>query len=219
MLQLAVADEPAPPAYSASPPSPAAVPSEPVATHATPSTARAVESRSCRGRPAKRPGYVVFLGKTAGVYTTWYVVADACNSQVAHVSHSVHHKYDSLAEAQAAFDVALGRGLTYSCGEGSIVVGRQRSAERLSPADLVLCLAFMDDETSMAMAPARHSWYVVYQGLQPGVYRTYVEVMLSTSGLQDAVHDKYKERDAAVDAFTSALQRGSVYRLTRSPAA
>lgn len=43
--------------------------------------------------------------------------------------------------------------------------------------------------------------------------------MLSTSGLRDAVHDKYKERGAAVDAFTSALQRGSVYRLTRSPAA
>ncbi|KAL1685935.1 hypothetical protein GGG16DRAFT_38113, partial [Schizophyllum commune] len=40
-----------------------------------------------RGR-SKR-GYVVFVGKRSGVYTTW----TACNAQVFRVSHSFHQSY------------------------------------------------------------------------------------------------------------------------------
>ncbi|KAL1750060.1 hypothetical protein FB107DRAFT_177455, partial [Schizophyllum commune] len=42
-----------------------------------------------RHRGRSKRGYVVFVGKRSGVYTTW----TACNAQVFRVSHSFHQSY------------------------------------------------------------------------------------------------------------------------------
>ena len=86
--------------------------------------------------------------------------------------HSFHQSYPTVAEARAAFEVARAYGLTFSCGEGAIAVDGQTSATRVSPSDLVLCLAFLDDPASITIAPADNVWHVVYKGVQPGVYRS-----------------------------------------------
>ncbi|KAL1658416.1 hypothetical protein GGF50DRAFT_10724, partial [Schizophyllum commune] len=169
---------------------------------------RVVPARSARRGRSKR-GYVVFVGKQSGVYTTW----DACNAQVHRVNHSFHQSYPTLAEARAAFEVARAYGFTFSCGEGTIAVGAQVAATPVPASDLVLCLAFLDDPASKVISPADDAWYVVYKGVQPGVYRSYVEVGILTTGLADARHCSFTTREEAVESFTSALERGQVFRI------
>ncbi|KAL1685328.1 hypothetical protein GGG16DRAFT_118978 [Schizophyllum commune] len=209
----AYADAPSPPAYAASalsaPVATSTQPSPAIATSAQPSPA--IPTRSRRKGKKKHGGYVVFVGKQAGVYRTW----SECNEQVYRVSHSVHHGYQSVTEARYAFEVAKANGLTFSCGEAVISVGGEMGATRLTMDDLYPCLAFIDDAISSAIAPDQHGWYVVFKGKQPGVFRTYLEVSLYTTGLASAVQVSYSSRDEAVSAFERALGQGRVYRLIR----
>ncbi|TRM63044.1 hypothetical protein BD626DRAFT_368110, partial [Schizophyllum amplum] len=153
--------------------------------------------------------YVVFIGRVAGVYTTW----PECKAQVNGVKHNSYQGYPSVSEARAAFDVARRRGLTFSCSNATATVGRQISQTPMSSADLALGLAFLDDDASVAIAPHGHLWYVVFKGVQPGVYRTYNEVVLGTTGLAGAEHGSYRSREDAIAAFKVALGEGKVWRL------
>ncbi|TRM55226.1 hypothetical protein BD626DRAFT_419743 [Schizophyllum amplum] len=204
LFGLAIADDAAPPSYSTSLPA-----SEPVIA-SRPSTN--IQSRSSTKRSAKHGAYVVFIGKNAGVYRTW----KDCFPNVNGVKHNSYQGYPSFAEAGAAFDVARARGLTFSCANTALTVARQTSETRLTSEDLILCLAFLDDDASNAIAPPGHFYYTVFKGSQPGVYRTYLEVVLATTGLAGAVHGSYRAREEAITAFKRELDSGRVYRLNRA---
>ncbi|KAI4517114.1 hypothetical protein K525DRAFT_180023, partial [Schizophyllum commune Loenen D] len=152
--------------------------------------------------------FAVFIGRQTGVFTNW----DECNEQVTGVRHNSYKGYASKSLAEAAFSAAQTRGLTFACGPNTLSVSRVGVRVRLVESDLPLCLAFLDDETSIAMSGGdrQQFWYVVYRGSQPGVYRTYHEVVLATTGLFNTVHKSYRERDEAIDAFTEALRAGTV---------
>ncbi|TRM58350.1 hypothetical protein BD626DRAFT_360221, partial [Schizophyllum amplum] len=153
--------------------------------------------------------YVVFIGRKAGVYTEW---AD-CRAQVSAVKHNSYKSFGTLAKGQAAFAAAHARGLTFSCGSATLNVGRVVERYPMMPDDLPLCLAFIDDDTSTAMAAADHIWYVVFAGTQPGVYRTYHEAALATTGLNGAKQRSYMTRVEAEGAFKQALYAAEVHRL------
>ncbi|TRM64920.1 hypothetical protein BD626DRAFT_567786 [Schizophyllum amplum] len=203
LFHLTVADD-RPPRYEAEPPA--------ASTAQTPSNTSVDTTLVAPLRKSKKPGaYVVFLGQKAGVYTSW----DDCRAQVAGVKHNSYLGYKTTNEAHAAFEAARSRGLTFSFAGVAAAVGQQVTETRLSIDDLVLCTAFIDDETSLAMAPNGHLWYVVFKGAQPGVYRTYHEAMLSTTGLKGASQRSYGGRDAAIGAFKTSLESGDVYKMTR----
>ncbi|TRM56388.1 hypothetical protein BD626DRAFT_359291, partial [Schizophyllum amplum] len=154
--------------------------------------------------------YAVFVGRRAGVYLTWFAT---CDAQVHGVRHNSYKGYRSTVDAYGAFNIAQSRGLTFSCGDNVIRVAQVASRVRLDLGDLPLCMAFVDDEVGITMAERTSFWYVVYQGTQPGVYRTYHEVQLATTGIAGAQHGSFRERGDAIDAFTTALERGNVYKL------
>ena len=97
-----------------------------------------------------------------------------CQAQVSNVPHSSFKGYTTKRAADMAFAAAQARGLTFACGYGSIATTQIIACIPLTIDDLPICLAFLDDETSLAMAEAEpdHAWYVVFRGTQPGIYRT-----------------------------------------------
>ncbi|TRM60902.1 hypothetical protein BD626DRAFT_359558, partial [Schizophyllum amplum] len=139
--------------------------------------------------------YAIFVGRRAGVYLTWA----HCDAQVRGVRHNSYKGYESRADAYRALDIAQARGLMFSCGDNVIRVAQVGSRIRLDLDDLPLCMAFVDDEVGITMAERMSFWYVVYQGTQPGVYRTYHEVQLATTGLAGAQHDSFRTRGDAID--------------------
>ncbi|KAI5824192.1 hypothetical protein K523DRAFT_253640 [Schizophyllum commune Tattone D] len=167
-----------------------------------------------RGKTGYR-AYAVFIGRQTGVFVSWSV--HDCASQVQGVRHNSYKGYESVSLAQAAFDAARSRGLTFACGMNILSVFRVAVRVRLLPSDLPLCLAFLDDDTSIAMSGGERQqfWYVVYRGSQPGVYRTYHEVVLATTGLIGAEHKSYREREDAIEAFAEALRGGGVEKFIR----
>ncbi|TRM61975.1 hypothetical protein BD626DRAFT_404670 [Schizophyllum amplum] len=155
--------------------------------------------------------YVVFVGRTAGVYGKWC----DCRLQVNGVKHNSYKSFFSSEKAEEAFSAAQARGLTYSCGSDTISVGRVTGRERMFPDSLPLCLAFTDDAASQAMSAAGDPWYVVVAGTQPGVYRTFHEALLATTGLEGAKHRSFPSRAQAQREMKRALDNGEVYRLSR----
>ena len=88
------------------------------------------------------------------------------------VTHNSHKRYDSFAAAEIAFAAAQDRGLVCTGQARAADIRRVIERQKLTPLDLPLCVHFLDDPTSKAMAQGRSKWYVVYAGIQPGVYLT-----------------------------------------------
>lgn len=86
--------------------------------------------------------------------------------------HNSYKAFSSLAAAERAFSAAVQRGLVSTAEVRAADIRRVVERQRLDPSDLPLCLAFIDDPTSKAMAEGSSRFYVVYVGLQPGVYLT-----------------------------------------------
>ncbi|TRM60872.1 hypothetical protein BD626DRAFT_406718 [Schizophyllum amplum] len=162
-------------------------------------------SRSSRAGAA----YVVFVGRRPGTYTTW---AD-CLAQVKGASHNSYKSYPTLAAAEHAFSAAADRALVCTSQEREAAVGQRFRREQLKVEDLALCLHFLEDATSKAMALGSSRYYVVYVGLQPGVYLTFHECSFLTSGYKGALHEGFDARDDAIGAMESALATGKVVKL------
>ncbi|KAL1658262.1 hypothetical protein GGF50DRAFT_13863, partial [Schizophyllum commune] len=154
--------------------------------------------------------WAVYVGRETGVFTSWC----ACKAQVLGVPHSSCKGYLSRDAAESAYSAARASGLTFACGLGTITVHPVLARMRLTLEDLPICLAFVDDETSLKMANSerRPTWYVVYCGTQPGIYLTNHEVLLATTGMSGARHSRYRTREEAERAFKEGLRRGRVFK-------
>ncbi|TRM56336.1 hypothetical protein BD626DRAFT_575798 [Schizophyllum amplum] len=150
------------------------------------------------------PVYVVFVGRRPGVYGSWA----QCCAQVKGVPHNSHKSYPCFAAAERAFSAAQARGLVCTAERRAADIRRVIQRQRMELQDLPLCTHFLEDPTSKAMAPNASRWYVVYAGLQPGVYLTFHECSFLTSGYAGASHESFDSRDSALAAMERALATG-----------
>ncbi|KAJ6476567.1 hypothetical protein DFH09DRAFT_1342449 [Mycena vulgaris] len=170
------------------------------AGHATQGTAGHVRvvQRAHRPRRVKAKAYVVFRGTKIGVFESW---------------DSVCEGYPTRQDAERAFKLADDNGWTYCSG----------SARPPPPSIAHAPLPILPHAPlpPSALVARRHGdpWYVVYAGVNPGVFASYVECALNVLGIHNAVHESvlggYK---AAWAKFEEAQARGEV-STRRTPAA
>ncbi|KAJ7020552.1 hypothetical protein C8F04DRAFT_1274946 [Mycena alexandri] len=141
----------------------------------------------------KKGAYVVFFGRAPGVYLTW----EETERLVLGVKNAIFRGYRTVADAHAAYEYALARSWT--------------RVSHLTPTPL----ATVPPPTiaaSEALNPLHGSkvlddtWYVVYRGILPGVYRSSLEAALNTVGVANALHESVESREEALRRYTQAQQ-------------
>ncbi|KAJ7487166.1 hypothetical protein FB451DRAFT_1168548 [Mycena latifolia] len=181
-------------------PSPSAVAAS--ATQGVPrSSVRAVHhgSPSPSKRRGKKVAYVVFCGKRCGVFHTW-AETEPLVSGVA----SIFRGYASVADAQAAFAYAQARSWIRS-SEATVSVAIPALPRPHGPHDTQNPLngsEQLDDR-----------WYIVYQGICPGIYRSHLESQLNTLAIRGAVHESVTGESAARSKYARALRQGNTKAL------
>ncbi|KAJ7017741.1 hypothetical protein C8F04DRAFT_1278923 [Mycena alexandri] len=165
-------------------------------------------------KPAKKPrrknaAYVVFFGRAPGVYNDW----SQAEAQVKGARPAIHQGYSTRAAAVAAFNYALDQGWTRVCGSGSFPL-----PFTVQPAPL----DSLPIPTSLMAAPSPlhgdgdGTWFVVFCGITPGVYESFLELSLNTTGLSCATYASFPTKSRAIAEFQEALQKGLVKIVTPS---
>ncbi|KAJ7603765.1 hypothetical protein DFH06DRAFT_1151642 [Mycena polygramma] len=158
---------------------------------ALPATTAQLSSPSPRKRGAKSRAYAVFFGRVPG----W---AEA-DSQVSGARGSLFQSYPSEAAARAAYMHAEARSWTGVCSSSLPYEG---ISERQRPAPAAL---------TQSLSPLHcGTWYVVYKGIQPGVYQSFLECGLNTAGISGSRHDSFTDKRAAFASFADAEAGGSI---------
>ncbi|KAJ6450234.1 hypothetical protein C8R47DRAFT_1230346 [Mycena vitilis] len=146
--------------------------------------------------------YAVFVGTVPGAYNSWSEV----HPLITGVSGAIQQGYSGPEEALAAYEYARIRGWTRVAFPSSppIVAMPPRLLTRLptpiSP----------DDEANPLHDPRNGGlWYIVYAGIEPGVYQSYLECALNTLSIPGSRHDSCSDRDTAFRDFETAVR----YRL------
>ncbi|KAJ6452137.1 hypothetical protein C8R47DRAFT_1169392 [Mycena vitilis] len=136
--------------------------------------------------------YVVFVGRVPGVHPSWRETANATNG----VSGAIHRGYRSDQEAEDAFAYAEARGWT-----------------RVSPGPVAAIhtlptpLQATDSDAPNPLNGCEeldNTWFVVFRGITPGVYRSLLEALLNTVGIPNATYQTVEGRDNAFRTFAKA---------------
>ncbi|KAJ7431200.1 hypothetical protein B0H11DRAFT_2262223 [Mycena galericulata] len=169
-------------------------------------TARRLNKKKKGG--GKKGGYAVFVGTQIGTFARW----EDARRFVDGVPGNIHQGYSSLERAQAAFEYARQRSWTRVVpAAGRPMLPPPAAIPKLpTPIDFVEAPNALHDGDSLRDG----LWYVVYSGINPGVYQSSLECMLNTVGLPDAVHDSWRSQEAAVNSFQQALTGGRVHTIT-----
>ncbi|KAJ7484894.1 hypothetical protein B0H11DRAFT_2231559 [Mycena galericulata] len=149
--------------------------------------------RAPKKKNPKPRAYVIFIGYNPGVYLIWAQV----EPQVSGVSSAIHRGYPSRRQAEAAYSYARARGWTRST-DPSVISRPISHLPTPSP----------DNEGPNPLHDTEDldgTWYVVYRGIQPGVYHSILEASLNTSGVPNSLHQSFKGREAALRAFRLAV--------------
>ncbi|KAJ7168432.1 hypothetical protein C8R46DRAFT_1217836 [Mycena filopes] len=161
-----------------------------------------------RGKSSrKNRGYAVFFGLDIGAFKSWHDVQPL----VIGVSCSLYQGYSTFAQATAAFDYAARVGWTRIIRPSSVLTINSALLRLPNP------VSAHDGATPLHPGTEEGgSWYVVYSGMTPGVYGSYLECAINTIGLPSAVHDSFDGKAAALAAFQDATEQGRVKVLTPS---
>ncbi|KAJ6480182.1 hypothetical protein C8R45DRAFT_1100770 [Mycena sanguinolenta] len=154
--------------------------------------------RSRRTRKGPAAAYVVFFGRQVGVFTEW---ADAHRSTTGN-GVAIHAGYPSLAAANAALEFARTKGWTADSSP---------SVDSNSP----LPLPSSYDENPLNSGNTSNLWYVMCRGLVPGIYRSWLECSLNTSGVKGNLCNTFHSRAEAEQAFSEAVRSRYTCTLTR----
>ncbi|KAJ7081902.1 hypothetical protein C8R43DRAFT_965550 [Mycena crocata] len=167
--------------------------------HASPSKAKP--------KHPKRVAHVVYRGRNTGVLLHWPEVV----ASVTGVRFALHQGYASVAAATAAFNFAHEKGWTCVCTDTTW------SSFPISITQAPLPFAAADDRSrssdSTTLCPRRAGdpWYVVYAGINPGVFPTSLECALNVLGVKNSAHERvdagYFEAERK---FCDARERGDV---------
>ncbi|KAJ7049324.1 hypothetical protein C8F01DRAFT_1265518 [Mycena amicta] len=111
---------------------------------------------------------------------------------------AVQQGYESVASAQHAWNYYHVLGYTSKTPQDGLVLALEAMPKPL-PLDFSLVAA----EHLQGCAP-EDSWYIIIHGVQPGVYPTYLEMSLHTSGVSVNGYHKALTFEAAVADFRAA---------------
>ncbi|KAJ7477126.1 hypothetical protein B0H11DRAFT_2234603 [Mycena galericulata] len=116
------------------------------------------------------------------------------------VPNNIFRGYYTVAEAQAAFQYALQRSWVRSVDTPVTAI----PALPLPAPVIDSSNPLNGDET------LDDTWYIVYRGITPGVYRSHLESQLNTLGIPGAIHESVEGKAAALDKYNAAVRRGEV---------
>ncbi|KAJ7735252.1 hypothetical protein DFH07DRAFT_967254 [Mycena maculata] len=154
------------------------------------------------GRHKKKPrhgnaAFVVFYGLDVGVFLSWQEV----DPLVTGVSCSLFRGYSTLAAAEAAFQFVLNNSWVRRTGD-HIVAAIPRLPQPIHDISQLNVLNDTEDHDA--------TWYVVYRGITPGVYRSHLESQLNTVGVSGALHERIQGKAEALRKFAEVFRRGEV---------
>ncbi|KAJ7481408.1 hypothetical protein B0H11DRAFT_1915560 [Mycena galericulata] len=121
------------------------------------------------------------------------------------VPNNIFRGYYTVAEAQAAFQYALQRSWVRSVDTPVTAI----PALPLPAPVIDSSNPLNGDET------LDDTWYIVYRGITPGVYRSHLESQLNTLGIPGAIHESVEGKAAALDKYNAAVRRGEISILRR----
>ncbi|KAK0437898.1 hypothetical protein EV421DRAFT_1907098 [Armillaria borealis] len=156
------------------------------------SQAKATVKRKQR-QPRGTKFHVVFLGRSTGVCDQW----TTCESWTSGVRYKLHLSYRTRVAAEEAYAYALSKGW---------------------PED-TLMKPEKAYQTPLNSGQTDLRWHVVFKGISPGIYPTYVESGLNVLGITGAVNESFKTLQVARDKFQKALNVGQVKALPPPPVA
>ncbi|KAJ7697298.1 hypothetical protein B0H16DRAFT_1484812 [Mycena metata] len=157
------------------------------------------------GRKSRKPrahAWAVFYGGKVAVFTEW---AATQHSITGH-GLAIYAGFPSVAAASATLEYARAQGWT----------GDLAPPSGQPPATFALPSAY--DDNPLNSGAATNLWYAVSRGIVPGVYRSYLECSLNTSGVQGNLCASFATCQEAESAFMQAHERGLVRCLSRNPA-
>ncbi|KAJ7215651.1 hypothetical protein C8J57DRAFT_1732574, partial [Mycena rebaudengoi] len=135
------------------------------------------------------------------------------------VSGALHRSYPTPETAQAAFAYAEARSWTRVIDRNN---PRPAHAIPTLPqpiftADITSAIFIEPNPLHLSESIQENKWYIVYKGIHPGVYRSYLESQLNVLGLPSAIHDSVVGTlDLAITKYLQAVEDGDV--ATISPA-
>ncbi|KAJ6474622.1 hypothetical protein C8R47DRAFT_1221023 [Mycena vitilis] len=148
-------------------------------------------------QPKKTKVYAVFFGITPGWYPGW----DVAQPLVSGVHGSVFLSYPSELTARAAFEYAQSKSWTGVCSDRSVPYEAVPHHELPTPA-------------TEPLTPLHcGTWYIVYKGIAPGVYQSFLECALNTVGICGSTYDSARDKNAALASFARSMARGDTARL------
>ncbi|KAJ7172870.1 hypothetical protein C8R43DRAFT_1119703 [Mycena crocata] len=130
---------------------------------------------------SKKAAYVIYCGINTGVRL------QQTEPLVRGVPNCIFRGYATVREAVAAFDYAVERGWTRNVGDdiqAPIPVLPQPTAHIPDDTNPLNGSEDLDD-----------TWFVVYPGITPGVYRSHLECQLNTLGVRGALHESIAGRE------------------------
>ncbi|KAJ7601974.1 hypothetical protein DFH06DRAFT_1351784 [Mycena polygramma] len=157
-------------------------------------------------RKKKKPSgaYAVFCGLQTGPFLDW---ADV-QALVIGVPNNVYKGYRNFPIAEAAYLYAHQRGWTRVISRSS-----RDLPTTLGPA--LRALPAPDPDPSNPLHDDSDGrWYVVYKGINPGVYSSSLECSLNTRGLSCATYDSWDDLDIANSFFQQAVADGRLITRT-----
>ncbi|KAJ7917017.1 hypothetical protein B0H13DRAFT_1870704 [Mycena leptocephala] len=135
------------------------------------------------------------------------------------ISCNIFQSYPSFEAAIAAFEYARQRSWTraYRSSPTSPPAYTSVNASSTSANPPVFHLPMPADSMAAAnplQAEESDLWYIVYSGIMPGVYRSFLECSLNTLGISGATHESCNTRELAVQRFENARAGGHIAVIT-----
>ncbi|KAJ6503158.1 hypothetical protein C8R47DRAFT_1067270 [Mycena vitilis] len=161
--------------------------------------------RKSKRRGGKPAAYVVFRGRDIGVMHNWPDVLAATSG----VSFSLQQGYRTVPQAEAVFQWADTNGWT--CCSSAWQPRPIAPSQAPKPLPLSAGPNPPASDSPLAFRHPDDRWYIVYQGINPGVFGTSVECALNVLGIRDAVHNSADSYLAAKNKFRGAMEKGDVH--------
>ncbi|KAJ7909219.1 hypothetical protein B0H13DRAFT_1877970 [Mycena leptocephala] len=119
---------------------------------------------------------------------------------VQNVSGALFQGYRTLRDAQAAYEYAQTKSWTGVCSLTSTRTPSSRILRHKMPRPVA------DEATPNPLH--RGKWYIVYKGVEPGVYLSSLECGLHTTGLSGSTYDSTDDESTARARFVTASENG-----------
>ncbi|KAJ7016828.1 hypothetical protein C8F04DRAFT_1201484 [Mycena alexandri] len=164
---------------------------------------RAVTAVPRPEKPRLRWPMPVFYGGQVGAFEDWNRVLASITGH----GLAIYGGFQSVQDAQAAIAYARAKGWTADAPSGST------SAQPVPPTPLPLPSSF--DPNPLHSAGTHSLWYAVCRGVVPGVYRTWLECSLNTTGIKGNLCNSFATRAEAEEAYSSAFRGGLTRTIPR----